>query len=234
MITASEAIMQTKQWLKFLTSVAACDPQAFCSENSQDSLWSLLKIILVSQQSSFTISVILPNSFSSALYFCSLHTLDLLDIVGLKKDLKAARAKDKSGLIAAWESAVINHLYYVAASTPAETPSWSDMVESKWRSLTNHVVNIHRHGANELYDKCAHSSRKRGEKKKRYMKKSTNYYNHNYLDMVCYVYQYFQIVRELLIELFAWHCKSSPIQRFVYWQFMINGHYTYWGEYKLS
>ena len=90
----------------------------------------------------------------------------------MKKDLKAAKAQDKSGLIGAWESAVINHLYYVAASTPVDTPDWGDMIESKWRSITNHIINSHRHGQNEPYKRCAHGSRKRGDKKKKYMKKS--------------------------------------------------------------
>ena len=62
---------------------------------------------------------------------------------GFKKDLKAAVKQDKSGLISEWEKAIVNHLYWVAASTPAKTPCWSDVVESKWRSLSNHIVNVH-------------------------------------------------------------------------------------------
>lgn len=92
-------------------------------------------------------------------------------ILGLKKDVKAASKHDKSGLIAAWQPAIVKHMYWVAASTPENTLQWSDNVESKWRSLENHIVNVHHHN-DPLYPKCAHPKRKRGQKKKNYMKRS--------------------------------------------------------------
>ena len=91
-------------------------------------------------------------------------------VTGLKKELKNAISKDETGIISEWQSAIINHLYWVAASTP-ENVDWKDIVLSKWKSLCSHIVNVHKH-PNQPYRKCEHSRRKRGEKKKKYMKRS--------------------------------------------------------------
>ena len=91
-------------------------------------------------------------------------------VTGLKKELKHAISKDETGMILEWQSAIINHLYWVAASTP-ENVDWKDIVLSKWKSLCSHIVNVHKHPY-QPYSKCEHSRRKRGEKKKKYMKRS--------------------------------------------------------------
>ena len=91
-------------------------------------------------------------------------------VTGLKKELKHAISKDETGMILEWQSAIINHLYWVAASTP-ENVDWKDIVLSKWKSLCSHIVNVHKH-PNQPYSKCEHSRRKRGEKIKKYMKRS--------------------------------------------------------------
>lgn len=90
-------------------------------------------------------------------------------LLGLKKSLKQAAANDSSGLISEWTPAIINHMYWCAASTKQGVHT-GDIIEAKWRSLLNHVCNRHTH-QNEHYAKCAHGRRKRGEKKKKYMKR---------------------------------------------------------------
>ena len=89
--------------------------------------------------------------------------------LGLKKDLKTAAQKDVTGQIAEWTTAVINHMYWSAASTPHGTPEWSNIVEAKWKSSMNHIVNVHRHD-NNLYSRCCHPRHQKGQKKKKYMK----------------------------------------------------------------
>lgn len=90
-------------------------------------------------------------------------------VTGLKKDLKAAAQKDSTGMVADWSKAIINHMYWVASSTPQNTENWEDVVENKWKSAIEHVANIHRHN-NSFYPRCEHPRRKRGEKKIKYMK----------------------------------------------------------------
>lgn len=82
--------------------------------------------------------------------------------------MKAAIQKDSTGMIADWSTALVNHMYWVAASTPTSTPQWSSVVESKWRSTINHVVNKHSHN-DPNYSRCDHPRRQKGQKKK-YMK----------------------------------------------------------------
>ena len=72
-------------------------------------------------------------------------------VTGLKKELKHAISKDETGMILEWQSAIINHLYWVAASTP-ENVDWKDIVLSKWKSLCSHIVNVHKH-PNQPYSK---------------------------------------------------------------------------------
>lgn len=106
------------------------------------------------------------------IYYYYTYSLDIeLLLKGLKKDLKNASKKDDTGLIADWSGAIVNHLYWVAASTPQGTRDWSGVVEAKWSSLLNHIANTHSH-SNPHYPKCSHPRRKRGDKKKKYIKSS--------------------------------------------------------------
>lgn len=67
----------------------------------------------------------------------------ILNAAGLKKDIKAAIPKDKSGLLGEWARPLLSHIYWVAASTPQNTERWTEVVEAKWRSAANHIVNVH-------------------------------------------------------------------------------------------
>ena len=102
-----------------------------------------------------------------------MHSLDFCS-TGLKKDLAKAAKLDKSGKISKWSTRIINRLYWVAASMPPSIgENWADTVEAKWTSLANHVINKHKH-SNQLHPRCAHPSRKRGEKKRKYFKRGIN------------------------------------------------------------
>lgn len=51
-----------------------------------------------------------------------------------------------------WRPAIINHLYWTAASTPNGDPN---VMEAKWRSMVNHVQDVHEHG-DAAFPHCAH------------------------------------------------------------------------------
>lgn len=94
----------------------------------------------------------------------------MLIVLGLKKSLKEAANSDKSGLVQQWSQSIVNHMYWVAADTSKELQNRQEVVEAKWLSLTNHIVGKHSHHY-QHYPKCSHGRRKKGEKRKKYMKK---------------------------------------------------------------
>ena len=51
------------------------------------------------------------------------------------------------------EQSIINHLYWVGNSS--ETP---DEREERWRSILNHIANIHEHNGHKLFTKCLHET----------------------------------------------------------------------------
>ncbi|XP_059904876.1 uncharacterized protein LOC132455147 isoform X3 [Gadus macrocephalus] len=51
-----------------------------------------------------------------------------------------------------WRPAIVNHLYWTAASTPDGNPA---VMEAKWRSLVNHIQDIHDHDT-PAFSSCAH------------------------------------------------------------------------------
>ncbi|KAG5275499.1 hypothetical protein AALO_G00121020 [Alosa alosa] len=53
-----------------------------------------------------------------------------------------------------WRPAIVNHLYWTAASTPDGNPA---VMEAKWRSLVNHIQDIHDHDT-PAFSSCAHGT----------------------------------------------------------------------------
>ena len=53
--------------------------------------------------------------------------------------------------VALWVKSISNHMYWCAASS-VDDP---DLIVSKWRSITNHVANVHE-GHEGRFDKCLH------------------------------------------------------------------------------
>ncbi|XP_062380815.1 uncharacterized protein LOC134068988 isoform X2 [Sardina pilchardus] len=69
--------------------------------------------------------------------------------LGIQKALDAERDCEDLKL---WRPAVINHLYWTAASTPTGDP---DEMQAKWQSMINHIQYIHQHSTPE-FPSCAH------------------------------------------------------------------------------
>uniref|UniRef100_A0AAV2J5H9 Transposase n=1 Tax=Knipowitschia caucasica TaxID=637954 RepID=A0AAV2J5H9_KNICA len=81
------------------------------------------------------------------------HFFDIWHVSkGLKKALDAASKEQHCEDLALWKAAVINHLYWTAASTPDGNP---EVLEAKWTSLVNHVQDIHTHKS-PWFPVCAH------------------------------------------------------------------------------
>ena len=48
---------------------------------------------------------------------------------------------------------IINHIYWVGSTSTRE-----DEREEKWRSILNHIVNIHVHSDHKIFTKCIHGT----------------------------------------------------------------------------
>lgn len=70
-----------------------------------------------------------------------------------------------------WRPAVINHLYWAAASTPDGDP---DVMEAKWKSMVNHVQDIHEHGT-PAFLSCAHPPLEGEARNKQWLEPGTAY-----------------------------------------------------------
>lgn len=75
-----------------------------------------------------------------------------LYFTGLKKKLQVI-ARTKGGEdVGPWIKSISNHMYWAAASTPDGD---EDVMLSKWKSVANHVQNVHR-GHDGPFNKCSH------------------------------------------------------------------------------
>lgn len=70
-----------------------------------------------------------------------------------------------------WRPAIINHLYWTAASTPNGD---ADVMEAKWRSMVNHVQDIHEHGT-ATFPCCAHPPLEGEARNKEWLEPGTKY-----------------------------------------------------------
>jgi hypothetical protein len=50
----------------------------------------------------------------------------------------------------------VNHIYWIADSRETE-----DEREEKWRSILNHIVNIHEHADHSIFVECLHGTLER-------------------------------------------------------------------------
>lgn len=92
----------------------------------------------------------------------------ILILKGFKRDLNKAAKLDETGIVKKWVTPMVNHVYWCAASTPDGN---SDVMEAKYLSMLNHIVNKHKHN-NAHYPECCHGRLKRyGTKKPLYLKK---------------------------------------------------------------
>ncbi|XP_030205821.1 uncharacterized protein LOC115538274 isoform X2 [Gadus morhua] len=70
----------------------------------------------------------------------------------VQKALDAAAKERGCEDLKLWRPAIINHLYWTAASTPTGDP---DEMQAKWQSMINHVQDIHEHST-PAFPSCAH------------------------------------------------------------------------------
>ncbi|CAM4569027.1 unnamed protein product [Leuciscus chuanchicus] len=70
----------------------------------------------------------------------------------LGKALDTASKDRQCDQLQLWRPAIVNHLYWTAASTPDGNPA---VMEAKWRSLVNHIQDIHDHDT-PAFSSCAH------------------------------------------------------------------------------
>lgn len=74
-----------------------------------------------------------------------------LFLLGLKNKLKVASRLKGCGSIQYWIQHITNHLYYVAALSEGD----GDLIISMWRSLLNHICNVHE-GHEGPFTVCPH------------------------------------------------------------------------------
>ncbi|XP_055958272.1 uncharacterized protein LOC126827962 [Patella vulgata] len=80
------------------------------------------------------------------------HWFDVWHVAkGVYKKLILLSKKKGCEQIEEWAQSISNHLYWAAASSDGD----GDLVEAKWKSITNHVANLH-DGHGELYQRCQH------------------------------------------------------------------------------
>lgn len=96
--------------------------------------------------------VFLFNRIVLYLYFHFPTNLCFCSGTGLQKALDAAAKERECEDLKLWRPAIINHLYWTAASTPTGDP---DEMEAKWQSMMNHVQDIHEHNT-PAFPRCAH------------------------------------------------------------------------------
>ena len=95
------------------------------------------------------------------------HYYDVWHVAkGVSRKLEALAKERNCDEIKPWIRSVVNHLYYCAA-----TSEGGEQVVAKWKSIANHVQNIHTHD-DEDYPHCLHESRT-GENARKWLTPST-------------------------------------------------------------
>ncbi|XP_028410291.1 uncharacterized protein LOC114532904 [Dendronephthya gigantea] len=82
------------------------------------------------------------------------HAYDVWHVAkGEKKKLTKVAKKKKFRKIQPWIGSIINHIYWVGDSSETE-----DEREEKWRSILNHIINVHEHAGHKVFVKCLHGT----------------------------------------------------------------------------
>ena len=93
----------------------------------------------------------------------------LVFVAGLLKKLRTlSQQKDCEDLIL-WLQSIVNHLYWVAASTPGGE---GDIMMAKWESLVHHIQNVHQDLPNDLVPACQHQQLEGAERNKQWLQPS--------------------------------------------------------------
>ena len=108
---------------------------------------------------------------------------------GLSKKIdRLAKVKECED-IGLWRQSIVNHLYYVAASTEDGNKT---MIDAKWESLNNHVQNIHT-DHNTLHPRCHHDPLDGEERDKQWLAPCKCNFNPRY-DNIIYKTVCFKVI----------------------------------------
>lgn len=72
-------------------------------------------------------------------------------ILGISRKLETAAKSRGAGQIRPWIKSIVNHTYWVAASSGNN----EQMKTHKWKSISNHLINVHEHDS-EVFPRCEH------------------------------------------------------------------------------
>ena len=75
----------------------------------------------------------------------------VLNNLAVYKKLLSLGKKAGFSIVRDWAKSISNHLYWCASSSGGD----AEMVQEKWKSVTNHVVNIH-DGHSSKFPACEH------------------------------------------------------------------------------
>ena len=75
----------------------------------------------------------------------------MLPFSGVYKKLESSGKKKGCEKVKAWARSVSNHMYWCAASSGGD----GELVQQKWFSILNHVVDIHE-GHGQMFPNCLH------------------------------------------------------------------------------
>ena len=70
---------------------------------------------------------------------------------GVKKKVEAASKRKNCDVLSRWSQSISNHLYFCASASNGN----GEMLVDMWKSLLNHVANIHE-GHGSLFPRCQH------------------------------------------------------------------------------
>lgn len=82
-----------------------------------------------------------------------------------------------------WRPAIINHLYWTAASTPDGNP---EVMDAKWKSMLSHIQDIHEHDT-PAFPRCAHPPLEGEQRNKEWLEPGMKYVNFFFFDDVTWI-----------------------------------------------
>ncbi len=77
---------------------------------------------------------------------------------GVKKKISAVAKLRDCENVKLWQKSIVNHIYWTAMSTPSGDGA---LMEAKFLSITNHIVNKHEGHGHKDFDRCEHEEMNR-------------------------------------------------------------------------
>jgi hypothetical protein len=83
------------------------------------------------------------------------HEFDVYHLANsIRKKLMQLAKKKRFSDLSPWIKSVTNHLWWCAASCKGN----ANELEEKWRSIAQHITNVHSFRKNKIYKKCEHGT----------------------------------------------------------------------------